>query len=259
MSTALVTGATAGIGLAFARRLATDGHHLVLVARDQERLDRTAGELAVAYGVEVDALAADLADPAQLARVEDRVADPTRPIDLLVNNAGYGLDRPFLDGSVDDQETMLRVLVIAVLRLSHASGRVMAERGHGAIVNVSSVAGFVPQSTYSAAKAWVTAFSEALSVELAGTGVTVLALCPGYTRTEFHQRAAMDVSAIPAALWLDAAELVERALRDLARNRVVSIPGLPYRAVTVAVRVLPRRVVRELSSRAYRRRGGGGR
>ena len=256
MPTALVTGATAGIGLAFARRLAADGHSLVLVARDEARLRRTAAELVTAHGVHAEALAADLSDPVGLRRVEDRVNDLGRPVDLLINNAGYGLSTPFLDTDVAEQEAMLRVLVLAVLRLSHAGGRAMVARGNGAIINVSSVAGFLPMGTYSAAKAWVTTFSEGLSGELAGTGVRVLALCPGYTRTEFHQRGAIDVSAIPTALWLDPDLVVARALRDLARDRVLSVPGVPYQVLTVAARLLPRRAVRALGAEAYRRRGG---
>ena len=146
MPTALVTGATAGIGRAFARRLAADGYSLVLVARDETRLRRTAAELATAHSVPAEALAADLSDPVDLRRVEDRVADPVRPVDLLINNAGYGLNTPFLVTDVAEQEALLRVLVLAVLRLSHAGGRAMAARGGGGIINVSSVAAFFPMA-----------------------------------------------------------------------------------------------------------------
>ena len=184
------------------------------------------------------------------------MADPGRPVDLLINNAGYGLNTPFLDTDVAEQEALLRVLVLAVLRLSHAGGRAMAARGSGGIINVSSVAAFFPMGTYSAAKAWVTIFSESLSGELAGAGVRVLALCPGYTRTEFHQHGAIDVSAIPPARWLDADLVVARALRDLARDHVLSVPGTRYRVLTVVARLLPRRAVRALGAEAYRRRSG---
>lgn len=248
MPTALVTGATAGIGLAFARRLARDGHDLVLVARDAARLERTAGELVTAYAVAVETLAADVGEGSDLRRVEDRLADPTHPVDLLVNNAGYGLKRSFLRGDVDEEEAMLRVLAVAVLRLSHAAGRAMAARSHGGIVTVSSVAGFVPGGTYSAAKAWATSFSQGLAAELAPSGVRVLALCPGYTRTEYHSRAGLDMSRLPGFLWLDADELVDVALRDLARGRRVSVPGLPYKVVGLGARLLPPPVVRWLSA-----------
>lgn len=201
----------------------------------------------------VEVLAADLGDAAGLHRVEQRVADTDRPVDLLVNNAGYRLRTPFLDSAIADEEAMLRLLVVAVLRLSHAGGRAMAARGEGAIINVSSVGGFVSMGTYSAAKAWVTNFSEGLSGELAGSGVRVLALCLGYTHTEFHQRGALDVSAVPAALWLEADSVVARALQDLAGDRVLSVPGLTYRLLVVTARLLPRRAMRAIGARVYRR------
>jgi len=239
MATALITGATAGIGLAFARRLATDGHDLVLVARDRERLESTAKELHTSYDVKADVLVADLADDEGCRLVEQRLSDASRPVDLLVNNAGFSTNRRFVRSAIDDEELMLRVLVRAVLRLSHAAVPGMIERGHGAIVNVSSVASFLPQGTYSAAKAWVTSFSQGLAADLEGTGVQVLALCPGFTRTEFHERAQLDMKGIPAFLWLEADPVVDDAMAALRRGSAVTVPGAQYKAVVAVARHLP--------------------
>lgn len=190
--TALVTGPTAGIGRAFADQLASRGHDLVLVARNRARLEELGAELRRRHGVDVEVLAADLADREELQRVERRVSDPGRPISLLVNNAGFGHKHPFTENSVDDEQEMLDVLVTAVMRLSHAAIGPMLARGEGAIVNVASVAAFLPRGTYSAAKAWVNSFSAWAHQEYAAQGVTVMALCPGFVKTEFHQRLGVD-------------------------------------------------------------------
>lgn len=254
MAIALITGASAGLGAEFARQLAGRGHDLVLVARGREGLAAMATELTRAHGIEVEVLPADLADREQVQRVADRLSDDARPVDLLVNNAGFGQERGFLSGDVADEELALDVMVRAVLVLSHAAGRSMRGRGRGAIVNVSSVAGFVVMGTYSALKSWVTVFSEALATELSGTGVTVTAVCPGYTHTEFHDRAKMDMSALPELLWLEARDVVAQGLDDVAAGRVVSVPSWQYRLVTGGVRVLPRRAVRSVSGMIARRR-----
>ncbi|MBA3233291.1 MAG: SDR family oxidoreductase [Propionibacteriales bacterium] len=248
MSTALITGATAGIGNAFARRLAADGHDLVLVARDQLRLEHVASRLRTTYGTEVEVLVADLAREADCSAVERRLSHGA-PIDLLVNNAGFSVNRRFSLGDVDDEERMLRVLVRAVLRLTRAATTSMLHRGRGAIINVSSVAGFVPQGTYSAAKAWVTAFSQGLAGDLAGTGIQVLALCPGYTHTEFHQRAGLDMSATPKWLWRDADWVVDAAFRDLRRGALVSVPGVSYKVLVALARHAPARWVHLVARR----------
>ncbi len=254
MPTALVTGATAGIGLRFAHRLAERGHDLVLVARDDERLSAVAAELTATYAVHAEVLRADLSQRDQVQTVAGRLADPARPVDVLVNNAGYGLKAGFLANEVEVEEQAFDVLCRAVLVLSHAAARAMRERGSGSIVNVSSVASFVAMGSYSAAKAWVTVFSEGLANELAGTGVRVLALCPGFTHTEFHARASMDMSRLPEPLWLDADDVVRTALADLDRGRVVSVPGAAYKVLVGALSVLPRPLVRRSSGGLASRR-----
>jgi short-subunit dehydrogenase len=246
--TALVTGPTAGIGHSFAVQLARRGHDLVLVARDAQRLEEVAAELRASYGVQVEVLPADLVDRESLARVEARVADRDRPIDLLVNNAGFGLKEHFLTNPVDAENAMLDVLVTAVMRLSHAALGAMAERGRGGIINVSSVAAFLPRGSYSAAKAWVNSFSEWAANEYRPQGVTVMALCPGFTKTEFHERMDVGRDSSPSFMWLDADELVSTALADFDKGRVYSIPSARYKVITAAARIVPNRVLQRFQS-----------
>jgi short-subunit dehydrogenase len=252
MSTALVTGATAGIGREFAVQLASRGDDLVLVARDVERLEALARELEEAHGVEVEVLPADLSDHDATQRVAVRLASAQRPVDVLVNNAGYSLTQGFLDTAVEDELARFDVLTPTVLVLTHAAGRAMRARGRGAIVNVSSVASFMASGTYSAEKAFVTVFSEGLASELAGTGVSVTALCPGFTHTEFHGRAGVDMSRVPSFAWLDAPRLVRDALADVDKGKVVSVPGAHYKLAVAALRLLPRPLVRGRSRRFHR-------
>ncbi len=244
--TALITGPTAGIGYAFAHQLARRGHDLVLVARNEARLVEVAGELRREHGVQVDVLAADLTDRSQLATVEARLADPDRPVELLVNNAGFGLKERFLDNPADAETAMLDVLVTAVLRLTHAALGPMSLRGHGGIINVSSVAAFLPRGTYAAAKAWVNSFSEWAANEYRSQGVTVTCLCPGFTKTEFHER--MEVKRGTGLLWLDADKLVETALSDFDKGKVFSIPSAQYKAIVTLSRLIPNRALQTYQS-----------
>ncbi|GAA4506394.1 MULTISPECIES: SDR family NAD(P)-dependent oxidoreductase [Nonomuraea] len=250
MPTALITGATAGIGAAFARRLAADGFTLVLVARDERRLGEAAAQLELRYGVAVEVLPADLATDDGLALVEARCR---AGVDLLVNNAGFAQRHDFLDTPVEDELRMLKVHCEAVLRLTLAALPGMRKRGKGAVVNVGSVAGFFTRGTYSASKAWVANFSESAAAEISEPGVKVMALCPGFVRTEFHQRASIDMSGMPGFMWLDADKLVAEALRDLALGKWVSVPSLRYKAVVAVGRFVPRRLVAEVSARIGRR------
>jgi uncharacterized protein len=247
--TALVTGSTSGIGAEFAERLAQRGFDLVTVARAVDRLDQQAADLRHRYGCAVQVLPADLADREQCRRVELRLDDASRPVAMLVNNAGFGTGLRFVRNGIEEEERQLDVLVRAVMRLSHAAVPGMVARGAGRIVNVSSVSAFVPAGTYNAAKAWVTVFTEALAAQLQGTGVTATAVLPGFVRTEFHERGGMDVSTIPDWLWLSVDQVVDAALADAARGRALSVPTARYKVLTTLARYAPRPLV----AAAYRR------
>ena len=246
MGVALVTGGTSGIGAAFARLLAARGYDLVLVARSMDRLDEMAAELRDS-GRSVEVLPADLADRNAVARVVERLSDPDRPIDVLVNNAGFGIHASLLDADVSEFDRGFEVMCRTVFVLSGAAARGMVHRGSGRIVNVSSTAGFLTMGSYSSIKAWVTSYTESLAVELRGTGVGVTALCPGWVRTEFHDRAGIRSSSIPNFMWLDAEQLVSAALRDVDRGTVISIPTLRYRALIGLARLAPKSAIRSLS------------
>jgi short-subunit dehydrogenase len=247
MATALVTGGTSGIGAAFARALARRGDDLVLVARDAERLEQVAADLTGRFGVAVEVLPADLAQRGDVARVAERLSDPARPVDLLVNNAGFGIRQRLTAEDLSAFERGFDVMVHAVLVLSGAAARAMTARGHGAVVNVGSTAGYVTMGGYSALKSFVGVYTESLSNELRGTGVTATVLCPGWVRTEFHERADIGTGSIPSWLWLEPGPLVEECLRDVAAGKVVSIPSRRYKALILAARLAPRPLVRRAS------------
>jgi short-subunit dehydrogenase len=251
----LVTGASSGIGAAFARRLAAEGSALVLVARDGSRLDATAGELRARYGVAVDTLSADLGADDGCGLVEARLRDGDAPVDLLVNNAGMGVPGRFWEVPKERQEQLLRLNCLAVLRLTHAVLAGMIARGRGDVINVSSVSGFAPagRGAYGASKAWVITFSEAVGAELTGTGVRISALCPGFTHTEFHDRAGVDMSRVPEPFWLKADDVVAAGLRDHRRGKLVSVPGAQYKTIVALTRIVPRTAVRRVGAAVRRR------
>lgn len=251
MPTALVTGATSGIGDAFARRLAADHRELVIIARDTARLHERRAVLLSLGAPQVEVLTADLSGAEGRATVTARLTDDARPIDLLVNNAGFALGSGFAEASLPELQDQLAVNVTAVLELTHAVVPGMRARGHGGIVNVGSVAGLIPGrgSTYSASKAWVISFSEGLSVSLKGTGVRVQALCPGFVRTEFHRRAGIPMESKPDWMYVDVDAVVAASLDDLRHDRPLSIPGRLYSALTTVARLAPRGLVRALADR----------
>ncbi|MEU9520527.1 SDR family oxidoreductase [Streptomyces sp. NPDC048224] len=255
MTTALITGSTAGLGAAFARRLAADGHDLVLVARDTKRLREQATELHDLHGIEAEVLTADLSTDNGIEAVADRLGSRRNPVDLLINNAGFGNKGRFLDVPMADELTMLKVHCEAVLRLTSAAVEPMRERGRGGVVNVASVAAFVPRGTYGASKAWVVQFTQGVAKDLAGSGVRLMALAPGFVRTEFHQRAGMGTDNIPNWMWLDADNVVAAALADLSRNKTLSIPDPRYKALMGAAKLVPRGLLGGLTSRTGRKYG----
>lgn len=249
---ALITGATAGLGASFARRLAAEGRDLVLVARDVDRLASSAAELRSRYPIEVEVLAADLSTHDGRTAVAARIGSVDRPVDSVINNAGFGLYSAFGKAPLVEEERLLDVNVGAVLALTHAAVNVMRPRDHGEIINISSVAGFVPRgaaTTYAAGKAWVTTFTEGVASLLVGTGVRVTVVCPGFTHTEFHARADADMSSTPSWMWLNADRVVADGLADARAGKVVSIPSRRYRAILVLVKLLPRSVVRRAVAR----------
>ncbi|MCV7054192.1 SDR family NAD(P)-dependent oxidoreductase [Mycolicibacterium gilvum] len=251
---ALITGPTSGLGEGFARRYAVDGYDLVLVARDESRLNTLAAELRDEAGTAVEVIRADLADAADRALVADRLR---AGVQVLVNNAGFGTSGEFWTTDYAVLQSQLDVNVTAVMQLTHAALPSMLDAGRGTVLNVASVAGLLPGrgSTYSASKAWVVSFTEGLANGLDGTGVGVHALCPGFVHTEFHERAGIDMAGTAGFLWLEVDDVVRETMADVAKNRVVIIPGLQYKALTTGGRLVPRNVVRALTKVVGKGRG----
>ena len=226
----------------------------MLVARDAERLAEAAAQLRASFGVEVETIVADLSDREAQQRVVDRLESAEDPVDVLVNNAGFSVRASLLDPDLCAHDRGFEVMIRAVLALGGAAGRGMSARGRGWIINVGSVSALVTQNNYSAIKAWVANYSESLGVQLAGTGVQVTALMPGWVRTEFHSRAGIKGSSIPGVLWLDADRLVEECLRDVARGKPVSVPSTRWKLISAVLRTTPRWMVARLSALLSHRR-----
>jgi short-subunit dehydrogenase len=251
-SWALVTGATSGIGESFTRLLAENNYNIVLVARDLPRLQERAEQLQTKFKVQTHIIQADLATDSGCGVVEQYIAN--NQIDVLINNAGFGINKAFTLSQLVAEQQLLDVLVRTPMRLMHVALPLMKERNKGVLINVSSVASFIAGGTYSASKSYLTVLSESLHTELAGTNVKISALCPGFTRTEFHQRGRMSMKGLPSFLWLDADELVAKAWSDALKGEAISIPGWQYQLLVFVIKRLPRSIVRKVGMRTKQRK-----
>ena len=250
-SWALVTGATSGIGESFTRLLAEDNYNIVLVARDLPRLQERAEQLQNKFNVQTHIIQADLATDAGCSAVEQYISN--NHVDVLINNAGFGINKAFTVSNLDAEQQLLDVLVRAPMRLMHVALPLMKQRNKGVVINVSSVASFIAGGTYSASKSYLTVLSESLHTELAGTNVKVSALCPGFTRTEFHQRGRMSMKGLPSFMWLDSDELVAKAWSDALKGVAISIPGWRYQVLVFVIKRFPRSIVRKVGMNVRRK------
>lgn len=249
MTTALITGATSGLGAEFARQLAARGYDLVLVARDAARLEQRANSIAAAYPVRTEILTADLLTDEGTAAVTARLEADTDPVTLLVNNAGFGLPGWFTANTIQDERDQLRILVQTPMELAYAAITAMQRRGSGRIINVASTAGFTTRGTYSAAKAWVINFSRWANAHYAPQNIPATALCPGFVRTEFHGRMGADTSGIKDWMWLDVERVIREGLRDAFAGKAVSIPTRRYKVLSAISANLPDALATKLAAR----------
>jgi len=243
-SWALVTGATAGIGESFCRLLADNNYNIVLVARDLPRLQERAIQLEAKFNVETHVIQADLSTDAGCSVVEQYLA--SNQVDVLINNAGFGLNKAFTMSEIKAEQEMFDVLVRTPMRLMHVVLPGMKQRNKYVLINVSSVAGYIAGGSYSAAKSYLTVITESLHTELANTNIKVSALCPGFTRTEFHQRGRMSMKGLPSFMWLNSDKLVAKAWSDALKGKAVSIPGWQYQIIVFVIASLPRSIIRKV-------------
>ena len=248
---ALVTGTTAGIGESFTRMLASKGFNIALVARDEARLHERAAGLREKYGVQTFVLPADLATDQGCKSVEEYLKE--FEVEVLINNAGFGINKLFTMSAIEAEQDLLDVLVRTPMRLMHVVLPQMKARNSGTIINVSSVASFIAGGTYSASKSYLTVLSESLHTELRGSNVKISALCPGFTRTEFHERGRMKMKGLPEFMWLDSDQLVARSWSDAQKGKAVSIPGWQYKLLVGFISILPRGMVRRIGMNLRKR------
>jgi len=257
IKTALITGATSGIGAAFAKRLAQDGFNLIVTGRRKEKINALAYELSETYHINVEVIIVELSDNVELEALVERISN--LHIDILINNAGFGINRYFCEEDPRIQEEMVQVHVICPMKLIHAVLPNMIRRGNGVIINVSSVGAFfsIPKNTiYSGTKAFLRAFTESLHLELMGTGVKVQVLCPGLVRTDFHEKIGMakveqEISGL--VRWRSPEEIVDISIKGLEKNEVVCIPGWSTRIRTFLLSILPRRIYYGLTRSLFSR------
>lgn len=258
LGTALVTGASSGIGAIYAERLATRGFDLLLVARDQERLEAAANKLRTAHGVQVEVLKADLTQKEDVLKLEQRLRSDSS-ISLLLNNAGVAADGLLANSDMEQLERLIQLNITTVTRLASAAASGFAKAGRGTIINIASVVALFPErfnATYSASKAYVLSLTQSLSAELEGTGVKVQAVLPGVTRTEIWERSGIDASQIPAEMVMDAGEMVDAALSGLDQGELITIPSLPdageWHAFVAARHVMAPNLSRSTAAARYK-------
>lgn len=258
MKWALVTGTTSGIGAAYCDLLAAEGYNLCLLSRDESRMVTQAHELTLKYGIDTKLVISDLGTSEGIIKSIDSVSELGNSLEVLVNNAGFGLNSDFLTSSVIDQEKMINCMVMATMQLTHSAARVMKQNQKGYIINISSVASFMTGSTYCSAKSWVTVFTESIYQELRADNINIHVICPGFTKTEFHLRCNQDVSGVPSFAWLSAELVVNKSWKCVKKGTLLSIPGFWYKILVSLHRYAPRRIlgIYGYAAKKYLRRGG---
>lgn len=258
MALALVTGGTSGIGYAFAQAYALRGYDIVLVARDTERGERICHDFTDRFGVSAEFLTADLAKAEDVAKVTELIESTNRRVDIVVNCAGFGLHGGMMKRTNEEAyERAISVMCVAVMKISAAAARAMTARGYGQIINISSASSWIMQGNYSAVKSWVLRYTQGLAVELDGTGVNAMAVCPGWVRTEFHSRAGISTR-LPSFVWVPLDLLVRQAIRDAREGKMVSVPTLRWRFLLFLSRLAPMKLIAWISKKLVKSRKSDG-